>query len=64
MRCIHAALNASAERFDHHGIGPSGGIVLLTLAEIAPARMNDLVRAMARDTPQMTRRIHGPACGV
>lgn len=58
MRRIHATLNANAATFDHHRIGPSGGILLLTLAEIAPARMNDLVREMARDKSQMTRAVN------
>lgn len=57
MRRIHASLNATAPDFDIHRIGPSGGILLLTLAEIEPARIQDLVRHMSRDKSQMTRGI-------
>lgn len=58
MRRIHAALNARAKDFDTHSVGPGGGILLLTLAEIEPARLQDLVRHMARDKSQMTRAIN------
>lgn len=54
-RRIHAALNLRAAEFDHHQVGPAGGILLLTLAENEPARLQDLVRLMARDKAQMTR---------
>ena len=55
MRRIHASLNAKASEFDRHRIGPNGGIILLTLAEIEPARIQELVRRMSRDKSQMTR---------
>ncbi|MEO1291258.1 MAG: MarR family transcriptional regulator [Pseudomonadota bacterium] len=55
MRRIHASLNAQADEFDTHQVGPHGGILLLTLAEIEPAPIQDLVRRMARDKSQMTR---------
>ncbi|MCR9088946.1 MAG: MarR family transcriptional regulator [Rhodobacteraceae bacterium] len=54
-RRIHAALNARAAEFDRHRVGPAGGILLLTLADHEPARVQDLVRLMARDKGQMTR---------
>lgn len=57
MRRIHAALNARAEEFDSHEVGPNGGILLLTLAEIEPARAQDLARRMSRDKSQMTRSV-------
>ncbi|MEM7723393.1 MAG: MarR family transcriptional regulator [Pseudomonadota bacterium] len=57
MRRIQAQLNSRAEDFDHHNLGPGGGILLLTLAEIEPARMHDIARAMARDKSQMTRAV-------
>ena len=57
MRRIHAALNATADRFDTHNVGPGGGILLLTLAEDDPMPMHDLVRRMARDKSQMTRAV-------
>lgn len=57
MRRIHASLNAKADAFDIHHVGPGGGILLLTLAEIEPAPIQDLVRRMSRDKSQMTRAI-------
>lgn len=54
-RRIHAALNARATEFDRHRVGPAGGILLLTLGDHEPARLQDLVRLMARDKGQMTR---------
>ncbi|MEM1371985.1 MAG: MarR family transcriptional regulator [Pseudomonadota bacterium] len=57
MRRIHASLNAKASEFDRHGVGPAGGMLLLTLAEIEPARIQDLVAHMSRDKSQMTRGI-------
>jgi len=57
MRRIHASLNAKAATFDIHQVGPGGGILLLTLAEIEPAPIQDLVRRMSRDKSQMTRAI-------
>ena len=55
LRRLHAGLNATACDFDRHKVGPVGGMVLLTLAEIEPARIQDLVVATARDKSQMTR---------
>lgn len=55
MRRISASLNARSAEFDVHNVGPSGGMLLLTLAEIEPARVQDLVQRMARDKSQMTR---------
>lgn len=57
MRRIHASLHAKAATFDRHCVGPGGGILLLTLAEIEPAPIQDLVRRMSRDKSQMTRAI-------
>lgn len=57
MRRIHASLNAKAPEFDAHGVGPGGGMLLLTLAEIEPAPVQELVRQMSRDKSQMTRAI-------
>ena len=55
MRRINAGLNADAPQFDRHRLGPGGGIALLSLAEIEPARSQDLVHRMARDKSQMAR---------
>ncbi|MGB3406272.1 MAG: MarR family transcriptional regulator [Jannaschia sp.] len=57
MRRIHAALNTDADSFDVHNLGPGGGILLLTLAEIAPAPMHQLATQMARDKSQITRTV-------
>lgn len=59
MRRIHAELGARAQTFDTHRLGPSGGILLLTLADMAPVKMHALVSAMQRDKSQMTRAIQG-----
>lgn len=56
-RRIHSALNARAGTFDRHRVGPAGGIILLTLADHEPVRLQDLVRHMARDKSQLTRGI-------
>ncbi|MBO6675520.1 MAG: winged helix-turn-helix transcriptional regulator [Rhizobiales bacterium] len=59
MRRIHAQLGARAGQFDNHKVGPSGGILLLTLADMAPVKMHALVNAMQRDKSQMTRAVQG-----
>lgn len=57
MRRIHAQLGAKADHFDTHHLGPSRGILLLTLADMAPVTMHALVAAMQRDKSQITRAI-------
>lgn len=57
MRRIHARVGARSDTFDTHKLGPGGGILLLTLAEMAPVRLHALVDAMQRDKSQMTRAI-------
>ncbi|MBV6656276.1 MAG: MarR family transcriptional regulator [Devosiaceae bacterium] len=57
MRRIHAHLGARSAEFDQHKVGPSGGILLLTLADMAPVKLHELVAAMQRDKSQMTRAI-------
>ena len=57
MRRIHAALNAKASEFDRHRVGPQGGILLITLGEIEPAPIQQLVRSLARDKSQITRNV-------
>jgi len=59
MRRIHAQLGVRAAQFDTHKVGPSGGILLLTLADMAPVKMHALVNAMQRDKSQMTRAVQG-----
>lgn len=57
MRRLHGALNAKAEEFDTHRLGPGGGMLLLAVADAQPARLQDLAAAMHRDKAQMTRGI-------
>ena len=55
MRRVHVGLQARSAAFDAHGVGPGGGMVLMTLAEIAPAPIHALVSQVARDKSQITR---------
>ena len=57
MRRIHVTLQARASEFDTEDVGPNGGILLLTLAEMTNASMHDLSQALARDKSQMSRLI-------
>lgn len=55
MRRIHGLLNADAGNFDTHKVGPAGGMLLLTVADHEPARIQDIVNRVARDKSQITR---------
>lgn len=57
MRRIHLSLNARSSEFDRHQLGPAGGVLLLTLAEMEPVRLHELVARMNRDKSQMTRAV-------
>ena len=57
MRKIEAGLHGKATAMDTDRVGPFGGMVLLTLAELEPAPLHRLVSAMGRDKSQMTRAI-------
>lgn len=57
MRRIHFGLQAKAQDFDTEKVGPGGGIVLLTLAEMGCPGVHELTRRVARDKSQMTRTI-------
>jgi len=57
MRRIHFGLQAKAHSFDQAKVGPGGGIILLTLAEMGCVELNVLTRRVARDKSQMTRSI-------
>jgi DNA-binding MarR family transcriptional regulator len=59
MRRIHAGVHPRAQKFDTDRVGPGGGMILLTLADIEPAPIHKLVRELARDKSQMTRAIQG-----
>lgn len=57
MRRIHFALQSRAQSFDTANVGPGGGIVLLTIAEMGCPGLHELTRRVARDKSQMTRTI-------
>lgn len=57
MRRIHFGLQAKAPSFDKEGVGPGGGVILLTIAEMGHPEMNELTTRVARDKSQMTRTI-------
>ncbi len=57
MRRIHFGLQERAPKFDRKAIGPGGGIVLMTLAEMGCVALNELTKRVARDKSQMTRTI-------
>ena len=57
MRKIHFGLQSKAHTFDIEKVGPGGGIVLLTLADMGCPELNELTKQVARDKSQMTRTI-------
>lgn len=57
MRRIHFGLQSKAHEFDKAKVGPGGGIVLLTIAEMGCPGMHELTSRVARDKSQMTRTI-------
>lgn len=57
MRCIHFGLQERAPGFDRKAVGPSGGMVILTLADTGRISLNELTKRVARDKSQMTRMI-------
>ena len=57
MRRIHFGLQAKAHSFDTAKVGPGGGIVLLTIAEMGCPGLHELTHRVARDKSQMTRTI-------
>ncbi|MEM1436483.1 MAG: MarR family transcriptional regulator [Pseudomonadota bacterium] len=57
MRRIHSGLQARASEFDAENVGPGGGMILLTLADVEPAPIQFMARLMGRDKSQMTRAI-------
>lgn len=57
MRRIHFSLQSKAHAFDTARVGPGGGVVLLTLAEMGTPGLHELTRRVARDKSQMTRTI-------
>lgn len=57
MRRIHFGLQKRAPDFDRKAVGPGGGIVLMTLADMGCTSMHALTDRVARDKSQMTRTI-------
>lgn len=57
MRRIHFGLQSKAPSFDKEKVGPGGGIVLLTLADMGRPGLHELTKRVARDKSQMTRTI-------
>jgi DNA-binding MarR family transcriptional regulator len=57
MRRIHFGLQSKAADFDKSNVGPGGGIVLLTIADMGQPGMHELTKRVARDKSQMTRSV-------
>ena len=57
MRRIHFGLQSKAHAFDTHRVGPGGGLVLMTLAEMGRPGLHELTKRVSRDKSQMTRTI-------
>lgn len=57
MRRIHAELHPRAAEFDHHQVGPLGGMMLLTVSEHGSIDIQSLVDALGRDKSQISRLI-------
>ena len=56
-RKIHFGLQSRASDFDRKSVGPGGGIILMTLADMGRTGLNELTNRVARDKSQMTRTI-------
>ncbi len=57
MRRIHAELHPRAADFDHHQVGPLGGMLLLTVGEHGSIDIQSVVDALGRDKSQISRLI-------
>ena len=57
MRRIHSGVHAKAHEFDPERVGPGGGFVLLTIADMGCPELHELTKRVARDKSQMTRTI-------
>lgn len=55
MRRLNARVHARAPEFDREKVGPIGGMILLTLAEVQPAPMQRIATMMGRDKAQLSR---------
>lgn len=54
-RRVHTEIHHRSRAFDTDRIGPVGGFILMTLADIEPAPIHVLVRQITRDKSQVTR---------
>ncbi len=57
MRRMNAGIETRAPIFDTDRIGPVGGMILLTIAEVQPVAMQEISLMMARDKGQLSRAI-------
>ena len=57
MRRIASNVHSKATEIDTERVGPIGGMILLTLSDIQPVPIHQLVDHMGRDKSQMTRAI-------
>ncbi|MEO0872309.1 MAG: MarR family transcriptional regulator [Pseudomonadota bacterium] len=57
MRRMNAGVAARAPLFDPERIGPIGGMILLTIADMQPVPLQRVADAMARDKAQLSRMI-------
>ena len=55
MRRLNARVHAQAPEFDREKVGPIGGMILMTLAEVQPAPMQRIATMMGRDKAQLSR---------
>ncbi|MEL6530410.1 MAG: MarR family transcriptional regulator [Pseudomonadota bacterium] len=55
MRRLNARVHAQAPEFDREKVGPIGGMILMTLAEVQPAPMQRISAMMGRDKAQLSR---------
>ncbi|MEM1272363.1 MAG: MarR family transcriptional regulator [Pseudomonadota bacterium] len=55
MRQMHRELSERGPKYDTAKVGPAGGMVLMTLADVEPVPIHELVRLIARDKAQITR---------
>ncbi|MEO0590625.1 MAG: MarR family transcriptional regulator [Pseudomonadota bacterium] len=55
MRRMNAGVAARAPLFDPERIGPIGGMILLTIADLQPVPLQRVADAMARDKAQLSR---------
>ncbi|MEO0464721.1 MAG: winged helix DNA-binding protein [Pseudomonadota bacterium] len=57
MRRVNAGISQRAPHFDPERIGPIGGMILLTIAEVQPVPLQAVADLMARDKAQLSRAI-------